>query len=653
MLTDSNSTKIEQRLTYRPDVDGLRALAVLLVVCNHISTRVTGGYVGVDVFFVISGYLISSVILKEMAAGTFSVGTFYERRIRRIFPALLGMLLVSSVLAYLFLAPSDLIAFAQSLLAALLSVSNFLFWDRASYFDTLSALKPLLHTWSLAVEEQFYIFFPLFLMLVRRWSPKRLKAAIWSVTVLTFLPAWACVQRDATAAFFFAPLRAWELLIGAIVSQRYLPSIHGRLARQLAATTGLSFIVVPAMLYTAWTVFPGPAALLPCLGAALLIAAGDTGDSIVGRLLSSRPVVFIGLISYSLYLWHWPILVFYKSSYAQILPSVGTWPDKAAVFLASLIAATLSWRYIETPFRKGAFRPDRRALILMTATAGALILTVGGIMIFSGRLPGRFPSDALVVDRYTNYDFTAAFRRNVCFIDPVTRFGTFADFNKPTCLAEDRSRKQYLLMGDSHAAHYYPGLTTVFPELNISQATTAACKPFLTQPDGIENYCVSMWKYIYGDYLLHHHVDAVMMSGHWNDYDFPELERTTAWLTKKGIQVILFGPTVEFDVPLPRLLAFSLRDHKPGMIDSHFLSKTLQTDRRLQEVARNRWKVRYISAFEDLCTPKLTAKIGLQTAVGCPVYAARGVPLLFDADHLTPEASILYARTMRARNQLP
>jgi peptidoglycan/LPS O-acetylase OafA/YrhL len=575
------------QITYRPDVDGLRAVAVLLVVFDHINTRVTGGYIGVDVFFVISGYLITSVILSEMAAGTFSVTNFYERRIRRILPALLVMLLGCAAITCFCCVPSETDVFARSLLSALFSVSNFFFWHQsrtnfvvwhhAGYFDiSRTGIDTLLHTWSLAVEEQFYIFFPLFLIVVRRWFPNRLRIAIWSITILTFTLACVCVHRDPNAAFYFAPLRAWELLIGTVVSQHYVPAIKGKWVRNLAAMAGLLLILVPSMLYTATTHFPGLAALPPCAGAALLIAAGETGDSLVGRLLSWRPIVFIGLISYSLYLWHWPILIFLEEKYIH-LDYDSSKQRKLAVFAATLVVATLSWLFVERPFRQGRFRPGRRALFLVTGVAVVLIAAVGVFMVTSQGFRSRFPSEALDIDRYTKYDYATAFRRsNVCFLDP--RFGTFEQFDKATCLSEDLARKHYLLIGDSHAAHLYPGLHAVFPELNISQATTAGCLPLLTQPAGTAYCDGSMWKYIYGDYLTHHHVDAILIAGRWHEADFPELGRTIAWIQQQGIEVILFGPIPEFDVPLPRLLTLSLRDRGFAMLDRHRRIDPMQTD---------------------------------------------------------------------------
>ena len=651
-------------ITYRPDVDGLRAVAVLLVVFDHIHTRVTGGYIGVDVFFVISGYLITAVIFSEMASGRFSVTNFYERRIRRIFPALLVMLLGSSAITYFCCVPSETKGFARSLLATLFSVSNFFFWRQqsfnfiywhhAGYFDiSRTASDALLHTWSLGVEEQFYIIFPLFLMAVRRWFPNRLMIAIWSITVLTFALACLWVHRDPTVAFYFAPLRAWELLIGTVISQHYVPAICGKVARNLAAMVGLLLILVAAMLYNATTHFPGLAALPPCVGAALLIAAGETGNSLVGRLLSWRPIVFIGLISYSVYLWHWPIIIFLEARY---IPVDYESPKqlKLAVLVASLIVGSLSWLFVERPFRMGRVRPGRRALFLVTGAAVALTAAVGVFMVASEGISFRFPLEALEIDRDTNYDFTGAYRWNVCFID--ARIIPFEQFNKATCLSEDLTRKHYLLVGDSHAAQLYPGLRAVFPELNISQATITTCLPLLTPPPDLQSECDGkIWNYVYGEYLIHHHVDAVLIAGRWREADFPELGRTIVWIQQHGIQVILFGPNPEFDVRLPRLLTLSLFDPKLALIDRHRRIEPLQTDEKLSALARNEWKIRYISAFENLCATnvKSKAETPLQTNLGCPVYAALGVPLLFDSNHFTVDGSILFARTMRARNQLP
>lgn len=648
-----HSPKRTKKLTYRSDIDGLRAIAVLLVVFDHLHLWFLGGYIGVDIFFVISGYLISSAIISEMNEGAFSISSFYERRIRRIFPALLVMLLVTSALAYRYFVPAETVSYARSMLTAVFSVSNIYFWQQSGYFDEPSLFKPLLHTWSLAVEEQFYIFFPIFLMLVQRWAPRRLKASIWTIAGVSFAVACFWVERDATTAFFFAPLRAWELLIGTVLSQRYLPDITGKLWRNLASLSGLILIMAPAVMFTARTHFPGLAALPPCLGAALIIAAGETGPSVVGRILSWRPVVFVGLISYSLYLWHWPIIVFQHTNSILVQAHAGSRRVPLIVFVLSLIVATLSWRFVETPFRKGRFRPNRQMLFVVSGAAVSVVVALALYMDISNGLPRRFPKDALAVARYEDFDTTESFRVNTCFLTTKTPFSVY---RPDICLKPDPPRKQYLLLGDSHSAHLYHGLAAEFPELNISQATVAACKSYLTEPPEEEHTgCGMMSKYIYGDYLLHHHVDAVLLSGRWVETDFPEIGRTIAWIQQHGMKVILFGPVPEFDASLPRILATSIREHDPRLPDVHFMPQLEDLDKKMAIAARKQWHVAYISTFQDICASQveMDAKAQPETSSGCPLYAAPGVPLLIDSDHFSPEGSVLFAKAIREHHQLP
>ena len=302
---------MESKLHYRPDIDGLRAIAVLSVLAYHLRINMfRGGFVGVDVFFVISGYLISAIILKDIAAGTFSIVSFYERRVRRIFPALIALFVGTTLLAYFFFLPTELIGFAKSLLAALFSVSNFYFWRHSGYFSAPVDTKPLIHTWSLAVEEQFYIFLPIFLFLAHRFFPRRLRTSIVVIALGSFVLSAVGAYRDPTAAFYLPHTRAWELLLGVLISLDVFPAIRGPVLRNVSTICGLGLISAAVFGFSAYTPFPGIAALLPCVGAALIIAAGRSGNSLVGRMLSLKPMVFIGLISYSLYLWHWPIIVF-------------------------------------------------------------------------------------------------------------------------------------------------------------------------------------------------------------------------------------------------------------------------------------------------------------------------------------------------------
>ena len=338
-------------MKFRADIEGLRALAIVPVVLYHACKTVApGGFVGVDVFFVISGYLITGIIVGELQAGEFSLGNFYKRRISRIFPALFFMLSVTCLLAPLTLAPAALEEFGRTLIATVLFVSNWQFMQLSNCFDTAANLKPLLHTWSLAVEEQFYIFFPLFLIAVHRWSRGRLLHWLVALTVLALCKSLWSFHRAPLAAFYLAPNRAIELLIGALPAVYALPSLRARWRREMATGVGLLLILGCVVGYDEMTPFPGWHALLPCVGAALIIYGGRDGESTVTSLLTYAPVRYVGGISYALYLWHWPLLVFARHL------DLGDPPVTvvvAAVAMAFLLAA-FSARFIERPFRKTA-----------------------------------------------------------------------------------------------------------------------------------------------------------------------------------------------------------------------------------------------------------------------------------------------------------
>jgi peptidoglycan/LPS O-acetylase OafA/YrhL len=600
-----------------------------MVLADHLGTRLTGGYVGVDVFFVISGYLIGSSILTEMREERFTILGFYERRVRRIFPAMLAMLFVSTALAYRYYVPSEVEGYAKSLLAALGSVSNLLFWHSGSYFDQ-PGLKPLLHTWSLAVEEQFYILFPILLVLVRRWIPQKLGKVIVGIAALSFLSACLLVPSHRPAAFFFAPSRAWELMVGAILSLPRFPRLRGAFMRNAASLLGIVCILVPGWTYDASTAFPGMAALPPCLGAAMIIAAGELGPTLVGRVLGWRPVTFIGLISYSLYLWHWPIIVFHG-------PGEGR-GGKAMVALASLVLGALSWGFIESPFRTGKLRPGRRSLFAICGGASLALAGCAIAMLWTHGMRFRFPPDAQKVAAYMEYEPGPSFRAGTCFI---TLDDTFAAYRKDQCLGQGNGHESILLAGDSHAAMLWAGLSTVFPERDWMQATATDCAPLVVSARVFQDNCRNLLHFIFKDYLVHHRPDVLLLEGRWRESDMPGIGATIDLAQSRGIRVVLIGPAIEYDLPEPRIAAVALRDGQPDEVREHMLNERRVLDREMAELARSRWHVSYISFFDNLCHPD------------CPVYATAQVPLLFDMDHMTSAGSMLFARSVREHGELP
>ncbi|HEY3694523.1 acyltransferase family protein [Phenylobacterium sp.] len=390
-------------LSYRADIDGLRAVAVLPVVLFHAGIPgLGGGFVGVDVFFVISGYLITSIIRDDLARDRFSILRFYERRVRRILPVLFGVLIVTTVAATALFLPEDFRNFGKSLLATALFGSNVQFWREADYFDAPALTKPLLHTWSLAVEEQFYILIPPALMLLSRWRSQWLVLGVLGVSVAASLAVsvWA-VDHAPRAAFYLLPARAWELLIGSLLAYGAFPKIKHQAAVELLGAAGLLAILASAALYTEATPFPGLAALPPTVGALLVLYSGEGRATAVSRLLAVQPLRFVGLISYSLYMWHWPIIVLAR--YWNIRPITGL--GAVGLVAASLFAAWLSWRYIERPFRAPqAARLPRPALFARVAVAMVAAVACGAAIDKLKGAPARMSPAALAILERKQYN---------------------------------------------------------------------------------------------------------------------------------------------------------------------------------------------------------------------------------------------------------
>ena len=371
-------------MTYRSDIDGLRALAVLLVLLFHLDPNLfTGGFVGVDVFFVISGYLMTRVIVDESGPGTFSIAGFYARRCRRILPALLVMLSFVVPANYVMLAPDEYRVLGSSAVAAALSFSNLFFYRNTGYFEGAAELMPLLHTWSLGVEEQFYLIWPA-LLLAAWWLFRRgrvgMVIAVGACTIIGFAVSVWAVGVNQKAAFFLLHARLWEFAAGGLIVFWRWP---GRL-QQIPSLLGLILIAVSAFTLTRPSPFPGINALAPVIGGMLVIAAAPS--SVASRLLAVAPMRFIGKISYSLYLWHWPIIASWKK-YNNAQPDL---IEGFVIVLASLVVASLSWKFIEQPFRRKSIRPMRDISVAISA---ALLVALGGYDIVVNRgFPSRMPA---------------------------------------------------------------------------------------------------------------------------------------------------------------------------------------------------------------------------------------------------------------------
>ncbi len=506
-------------LNYRPDIDGLRAVAVVPVVLYHAGfTALGGGYVGVDVFFVISGYLITSLLLGDIRRGEFSILKFYERRIRRIFPALFAVIAVSAVAACFLFMPDELAYFARSAAATALFASNIQFWDESGYFDAEAQIKPLLHTWSLAVEEQFYILFPLLLAALARLHTQKLAWVLGVLWLLSFIASLWAQQYAPVFNFFWSPPRFWELLTGSLLATGALPLLSAAGSRRLVVA-GLALIAFAVFYYDESTPFPGFAALLPCLGSAFVIHGG-AGPGPANRLLTFRPVVWIGLISYSLYLWHWPIIVFVRN---WLGGDVSLLVASAIVTLATLVAY-LSWRWIEQPFRGKRVLKSRKSVLAFAGGAMLTAVCLGLSINALNGLPSRLPVQAREI--YAAKQDLGPFHSPHCFIsqdDPawphdigmaeVCRLGKIGQVGV-----------DFVVWGDSHAPAIAPGIDLVARKHNRSGVllARATCPPLLQFERGrgkqqqidrcVDNNAAVM------RFIASQHVPVVFLVGRWPKY---------------------------------------------------------------------------------------------------------------------------------------
>ena len=437
----SSSSEIAR--SYRPDIDGLRALAILSVVLYHVGVPwLRGGLLGVDLFFVISGYLIGGHIYAELRAGSFSYMRFYQRRARRILPALFAVLLVTLAAALILLSPAETLRLARSAFAATLSGSNLLFWWTADYLAVKSEFHPLLMTWSLGVEEQFYAVIPLLMVLLARLRRNLILPVVLAVCATSFLFACLEVARHPMLVFYTLPARAWELGVGvvlAILELNRKPGSPSPRIAEAASVAGTALMLAPMFLLQPASAFPGPAGLPSVFGTALVLAS--PASWINRRLFTLPPLVFIGKISYSWYLWHWPVLAFMHILYGGDLPQASALLASAASFAVAVLSYTL----IEQPFRRSALPPA--PLLARYALASAGLLIISAALWLSRGFPQRFPA----LDRMESAE-------RALHSDPCLASDRDQPNLSPPCFDDTTASPSIAIWGDSHAAALAPGL---------------------------------------------------------------------------------------------------------------------------------------------------------------------------------------------------
>ena len=459
-------------MIYRKEIDGLRALAVLPVILFHAGfTTFSGGFVGVDIFFVISGYLITSIIVDEIEHHSFSLIKFYERRARRILPALFFVILCTLPFAWCWMLPNELTQFSESLVAVPLFYSNVLFYLTSGYFETASELKPLLHTWSLAVEEQFYVLFPLFLLLTWRLGKKQIILLLLFIALASLLAAhWGSLTHP-SFTFFLLPTRGFELLIGSLISLYINPKkINISISRPIAqifSIAGLILIIYAIVSFNQKTPYPSVHTLIPTIGAGLILVFSSNQD-IVGKLLGCKLFVGIGLISYSAYLWHQPLLAFARlKSYSEL-----TTTNLLIIFSSTFLLGYLSWRFVERPFRDVKVVSLKKFIVLSLVLA-VIFVGMGFYGYKNEGLLSRFPIEAQLYVQYNDFkNWYIPVRKDQCHLQDINSI-------KHADICYENKRPLIALWGDSHASALYPGLKKLQEQYNfgVSQLTAAGCPP--------------------------------------------------------------------------------------------------------------------------------------------------------------------------------
>ncbi|MGE3702402.1 MAG: acyltransferase family protein [Hyphomicrobiaceae bacterium] len=655
-------------MQYRKDIDGLRAVAVLAVVLFHAKVPgFSGGFVGVDVFFVISGFLITGLIASEVERGHFSFASFYHRRVRRIVPALLAVYVASTVLGALLMLPRDMAEYGRSLLSSALFVSNVFFFNQAGYFDGPSELKPLLHTWSLSIEEQFYLAWPILLLLAVRWRQKAMPYLVWLVGGLSVVGFIVVAHINKEAAFFATPLRAWELMLGASLALMPVRSRLSVLSAELCAGTGLALIVAATTSANATHPLAVLAALPACLGAALVVHAGASHPQAGAiRLLSAGPVVAVGLLSYSLYLWHWPLFAFARYASDRLLD----WQETSLLICLSLVAAFLSYRLVEQPARHIDFARMRPVVGGGLLALGAFALLGQQINRFGGwtfnldpeirRLDATARADNIY--RGKCHGENNAFRNeDLCTFGASRRGGSY----------------DLVIFGDSHADHFTPALAKLSAQAGLSgrQVTVGGCLALLGYHEIISPYakeprCRALREAIPRFVKENAQLQMVVLAHHWSIYlgtdvysdeghapfyllGVPEdersearslevlrqsLEQTLDFFATRDIQVILLGevPPLGRD-PLRCISASLRRGHGTDTCNRSIAEVRGRLDKvnhLLTDLAARRKKVSFLSPLDSMCDQSWCSPI------------VKGVYMYRDGNHLNRIGAELLSQSM-------
>lgn len=620
-------------IEYRREIDGLRAFAVIAVVIFHAGFAfVPGGYLGVDIFFVLSGYLITRIILKEQDEGSFSLVGFYYRRARRIMPALFVTSLATVPFALYLLAPNQLAHFGESLVGTAFFVSNWVFYRAGGYFGNSSELDPLIHYWSLSVEEQFYIFFPLLLLFSRRFLSSR---SAGLVLVLLFLASlgvseWASYTKP-QANFFLLPTRIWELAAGAVCALHHHRS--GRQRQPVLALIGMGMMLASVLVFDEFTRAPSLIALIPIGGVLLLLLFADD-QSLLGRLLSWRPVVWCGLVSYSAYLIHQPVFAYLRISQGEL-----SGPLAVGAIIGVFALAHLSWRFVEQPFRgsRGVLGGlSRKAVLGLAAIALAVLAVLGWIFAtWSDQLTQFSPDQRALLNFETYPQHEALYGVGRCMVLADDATTQFAD----DCVPQDAD---YLVWGDSHAAAVSVGFLALAP--NSGRITASSCPPIRESLSTRNVRCTELNEAVFAT-IAEVRPKTIVLMANWSGYiDDPrvvgQLESTIDQLTRAlpETRIVILGSVPQWKPSLPRALLpveNALSSERRLEVEALQYRRLRSADEVLVQVASAREQVRFQSILDLICEGN--------SCLAVVERDGRIEPLIWDSAHLTELGSLRVA----------
>ncbi|MDR1912499.1 MAG: acyltransferase [Helicobacteraceae bacterium] len=620
---------------YRPEIDGLRAFAVLSVILFHAGfPYLKGGFVGVDIFFVISGYLITTIILSELNDGVFTIIGFYERRVRRILPALFFILTFSIILAYFLLSPDDLIRFSKSAIASVLFTANYFFaFSTSYYFAPNIETEPLLHFWSLGVEEQFYLFFPILTIILWRFHQRERERIsplfLFVLIILVCLSfAWANYFSYYPHIFYDTASRGFELLIGsltAVYTLRFGAPLNKTISQILSAI-GFLFVIFAVLYLSNEFIIPSFWSFIPTIGAALIILFANR-QTLTGRLFSAKPIVFIGLLSYSLYLWHWVLFAFAKLIFGELKLYI-----TLALIALTFFLSYISWRFVEKPFRNKNLL-SRKQVFIFALCAALSLITIASVFIATKGVLNRFSDEER--DLLTSSQFRALY---------VAKKETEL---RGTAFIQDE-RKRVFIIGDSYSQDFinmlYEGELLSNSQI-ISRYVSATCQVYIDKEDWrkfLEPKEIKTCEYIFNRAdnpeiaSLAKSADLIIIASNWKEWAAKRLPQTIENLriTPKA-QIIVIGAKQFGTINARSYIGFSVEEKRSikNTIDVDFI--------KLNEMMKEEFSDQNI-LFIDL----LTLICG-KNAKSCPVFTPEGKLISYDGGHLTQAGAKYIGETLK------